>query len=562
MKQEKVTFIHSISAKITLLAVFIVVVSLVGSVINASSKSRKVVENVNSNYILSLAEMGAQTIGNIPADIATDEEYSKVISEINMTGVESAYAYLVSEDGTMLYHPTADKIGQPVENTVVKEVVSQLASGTVPEDAVVEYDFNGAIKYAGYALTPDHKIVVITADKDEIVAPIDEMIHSMIGIALIVMVVCAAMGYLLSRLICKPLEHLTGIIKNTADLNFSHNAKSDSLCKRTDETGFMARELRVMRRNLREMVANIDTASQQITGNVDGLKQVTETVDHMCSDNSATSQQLAAGMQETAATTVNINENVGTMKEEADRLTEMAEKGADVSNEVMDRAKSLCNKTVTASNRTMEMYTNVKEKSEKAIEGSKAVEKINELTNTIMEISSQTGLLALNASIEAARAGEAGRGFAVVATEIGSLADQTSKAIADIGNIVKAVNEAVGNMTECLSETTGFLETTVLEDYKEFEQVGVQYQDDADAFKSNMNQVKDSMLQLSDLIESIAQALSGINDTVGEAAVGVSDIASKTSGMVEKTGATHDMVSECYSCADELREIVGKFVLN
>ena len=136
MKQEKVTFIHSISAKITLLAVFIVVVSLVGSVINASSKSRKVVENVNSNYILSLAEMGAQTIGNIPADIATDEEYSKIISEINMTGVESAYAYLVSEDGTMIYHPTADKIGQPVENTVVKEVVSQLASGTVPAGSI------------------------------------------------------------------------------------------------------------------------------------------------------------------------------------------------------------------------------------------------------------------------------------------------------------------------------------------------------------------------------------------------------------------------------------------
>ena len=186
------------------------------------------------------------------------------------------------------------------------------------------------------------------------------------------------------------------------------------------------------------------------------------------------------------------------------------------------------------------------------------VEHFQEKINSIAE---QTSLLALNASIEAARAGEAGRGFAVVATEIGSLADQTSKAIADIGNIVKAVNEAVGNMTECLSETTGFLETTVLEDYKEFEQVGAQYQDDADVFKSNMNQVKDSMLQLSDLIESIAQALSGINDTVGEAAVGVSDIASKTSGMVEKTGATHDMVSECYSCADELREIVGKFVL-
>ena len=561
MKQEKVTFIHSISAKITLLAVFIVVVSLVGSMINASSKSSDVVETVNAHYILSLAEMGAQTIGNIPAEIATDEQFSRVVSDISMKGVDSAYAYLVSADGTMLYHPTADKIGKTVENPVIKGVVSQLASGTVPENAVVEYDFNGAIKYAGYALTPDHMIVVVSADKSDIVEPVNEMIRSMCITAAITLVVCVIIGYVLSRFICAPLESLTEIIKNTANLNFSHNAKSDGLCKRTDETGFMARELRIMRNNLREMVANIDTASQQITGNVDGLKQVTETVDHMCSDNSATSQQLAAGMQETAATTVNINENVGTMKDEAERLTEMAEKGADVSNEIMDRAKNLRNKTVTASSRTMDMYTSVKEKSEKAIEGSKAVEKINELTNTIMEISSQTGLLALNASIEAARAGEAGRGFAVVATEIGSLADQTSKAIADIGNIVKAVNEAVGNMTECLGETTEFLETNVIEDYKEFEKVGEQYQEDADVFKSNMNQVKDSMLQLSDLIESIAQALSGINDTVGEAAVGVSDIAEKTSGMVEKTGATHDMVSECYSCADNLREIVGKFVL-
>ena len=101
----------------------------------------------------------------------------------------------------------------------------------------------------------------------------------------------------------------------------------------------------------------------------------------------------------------------------------------------MMRANDLRTKTVEASTKTMTMYNNVKTKAQEAIEGSKAVDKINELTGTIMEISSQTGLLALNASIEAARAGEAGRGFAVVATEIGSLADQTSKAIKDIGTI-------------------------------------------------------------------------------------------------------------------------------
>ncbi len=144
-----------------------------------------------------------------------------------------------------------------------------------------------------------------------------------------------------------------------------------------------------------------------------------------------------------------------------------------------------------------------------------------------MEISSQTSLLALNASIEAARAGEAGKGFAVVATEIGSLADQTSKAIADIEDIVKEVNNAVSNMSNCLEETTGFLENTVTADYKEFEQVGVQYREDADVFKTSMEEVKTSMAHLAAAIENIAVALNGINDTVNEASIGVTDIAEK-----------------------------------
>ena len=254
------------------------------------------------------------------------------------------------------------------------------------------------------------------------------------------------------------------------------------------------------------MIQNIDTASNQITENVDGLQQITTTVDHMCSDNSATSQQLAAGMQETAATTVTINENVNVIKNGADDINSMTAEGARTSDEIMERAKKMRNHTVAGSAKTMDMYNSVKVKADKAIEGSKAVEKINELTSTIMEISSQTSLLALNASIEAARAGEAGRGFAVVATEIGSLADQTSKAIADISGIVQVVNEAVSNMEGCLSESMDFLENTILSEYKSFEEVSEQYQADADVFKSSMDNVREAVEGLAGSIEAIAQA--------------------------------------------------------
>ena len=554
-KKEKMTFFNSISSKILLLVIVVVTVSLGVSMFLADSIASGVVGNVNENYILSLAESAADAIENISNDDDYIQECSEIVKEISMEGISSAYGYLVDADGTMIYHPTEEKVGEQVENSVVLNVVDQLKQGKVPENAVVTYDFNGAEKYAAYAITKTtNQIVVITADKTEIMKPIKSMFTKLLATLFICLILSGIIGYILSRFITRPIKDLTEIISNTSQLNFEHNPASAKLCARKDETGIMAREVRSMRKNLRNMVAEIKNAGNLINTNVTGLNNITDTVNQMCSDNSATSQQLAAGMEETAATTVTINENVNSIKDEAENINTMAENGAKNSEDVMQRATALQEKTVTASNKTMQMYT-------LAIEGSRAVDKINELTGTIMEISSQTSLLALNASIEAARAGEAGKGFAVVATEIGSLADQTSKAIADIEDIVKEVNNAVSNMSNCLEETTGFLENTVTADYKEFEQVGVQYREDADVFKTSMEEVKTSMAHLAAAIENIAVALNGINDTVNEASIGVTDIAEKTSDMVGKTSETTDMVDKCFECVDDLKNVVAKFKL-
>lgn len=561
MKEEqKVSFIHSISAKIMLLTVLAVVMSVLIVAFRAEAGTKKVVGDVSADYILSMAEMGVEIVNNLPQE-ADAGAYENALADISMEGIDSSYAYLVDTDGTMLYHPTAEKIGQPVENAVVLGVVAELAKGQVPVNETVTYDFKGVTKYAAYAITANRQIVVVTADEDEIMEPLNQIISKIMLLSLGILVAAIVLAYVVSQFICRPIQQITTIIGDTAQLDFRSNPNGAKLRSRRDETGEMANAVHVMRRNLRSMIGDIDTASNQITQNVDGLQEITTTVDHMCSDNSATSQQLAAGMEETAATTVTINENIEVIKNGADDINSMATEGARTSEEIMMRANDLRTKTVEASARTMTMYNNVKTKAQEAIEGSKAVDKINELTGTIMEISSQTGLLALNASIEAARAGEAGRGFAVVATEIGSLADQTSKAIKDIGTIVDAVNAAVSNMAECLEETTGFLENTVLTEYKEFEQVSEQYQEDADTFKTSMNDVSDAMAGLANSIDAIAQALSGINSTVGESSIGVSDIAEKTSDMVEKTGTTHDMVEECYTYVEKLREIVSQFVL-
>lgn len=551
---QKKSFFHSISIKIVALCVTACLLTLLGCVIIANSEADALIEETNQNYILSTAQQTAQTVSNI-----TEDSYAGVMSTVTMYGIDSAYAYIVSSDGTMLYHPTSDKIGQQVENSVIKDVVAKLQSGSKPADDVVEYDFNGETKYAGYSITDDNIIVVVSADKDEIMEPVSRMLGIMSGVAAVILVICIIGSYIISKMICKPLTQLTDIITQTASFDFSPTKHSGSLRNRKDETGDMAREMHKMRKNLREIVERINNASGQITNSNDSLKDVTGIINNMCTDNSATTQELAAGMQEAAATAISVNANVQDMRDEAENIAQMANQGAIESDEVMNRAKDLGDKTQQASDRTMQMYEDVRVRSAEAIEGSKAVSKINELTDTIMEISSQTSLLALNASIEAARAGEAGRGFAVVASEIGTLADQTQKAIANIGVIVSTVNEAVSNMTSCMEETTDFLEKSVLTDYEEFKQVSVQYQADADSYGMNMSQIKDAINHLSSLTDTAAVALNGIKDSVNESATGVSDIAQKTSDMVEQTIETNNIVGECYDCADNLKGIVQNF---
>ncbi|MBP5160337.1 MAG: methyl-accepting chemotaxis protein, partial [Lachnospiraceae bacterium] len=374
-------------------------------------------------------------------------DYDKLIGEIEMSGVEGSYAYMVSPDGTMLYHKDASKIGQPVENAAVKGIVADLAAGKAVPDGSCTYEYKGADKVAGYAFTNSGNIVIVTADKDAMMSGVDHMRLMLIIIGIAFLLVAVIFVAIFTKIMLKALEKLVPVINKTADYDFREDQESEKLKNRSDEIGVIAGALGKTRENLRDMVGLISNAGSSIDSSVNTLQSTIDSVGGMCQDNSATTQTLAAGMEETAATTSTIAQKISDVQGNAHDIDRLADDGTKLSDEVSKRANDLAATTEKASKKTMEMYESVKIKSEDAIKASKAVDKINELTGTIMAISSQTGLLALNASIEAARAGEAGRGFAVVATEIGNLATQTSQAVTNISGIVDEVNSAVGQLS-------------------------------------------------------------------------------------------------------------------
>ena len=555
-------FFHSISFKIIITIIFTAVLTVGICMFTVIPKSKTALITSTKESLLYLAEAERSLLEYAISDEgATTEQYAEILADVKIDGVESSYAYLVAPDGIMLYHKTADKVGVLVENAVVTDLVARIAAGEKPEDNVIGYEFKGVKIFAAYAITDDNKILVLTADEEDILSPINEVTNVAVTVSSISILLLAVFGFFMGKAIGSPIEKMTVIIRETSTLNFKHNQNSEKLRSRKDETGDMARAVHDMRDSLRGMVHNIEDAKSRIANSVNELQTVSNVVNRMCMDNSATTQQLAAGMEETSATAETINGNIGYIQNGASDIHQLSVEGAKLSEEVMSRANALRSITMEASQKTNDIYSSVKIKADTAMEGSKAVDKINELTEAIMAISSQTSLLALNASIEAARAGEAGRGFAVVATEIGNLAVQTSQSVRDINSIVGEVNTAVNNMAECLEDTTGFLEKTVLNDYSEFMKVGEQYNEDASVFRNSMMDINNSIVSLTETIDTIADALSGITSTVSEATVGVTDIAEKTSDMVMKSTETYELAEESLSCTKQLEDIVNVFVL-
>lgn len=521
----------------------------------------------------SMADLGSSITGK---QGMTEEEsiktmydlFNKTLGDVNISGIKGSYAYLVGQDGTMIYHPTEDKIGKPVDNAAVKGIVARLQAGEKPQDigsGTVTYMFNGAKKYAGYSFTMAGNILIVTGDYALAMKPVGETVSLLILIAIITTVIAAVvMSFFIIALI-KPLNEVVNAIDKTAKFDFrtdrTEGERMKKLAGRKDELAAIIDAVYIMRTSLTEIIGRIRENSANIDSGIEALQTATNKINSMCTDNSATSEELAAEMQETSATTENISEQIKQMKEDANEVDKLAGDGTQMSDEIMNRVGGLRNETVKSAEETDKMLIGVRERADKAIADSKAVDKINELTNAIKEIASQTSLLSLNASIEAARAGEAGKGFAVVADEISKLAGQTSDTVSKIEDIIGEVNKAVAEMTGCISDTSDFLEKKIKPDYAHFTETMDQYNADADKFKQSLSTIQSSMDNLSQSVSIVTEAIEGINTTINDSAQGVTDIAQKTTDMVGETSGATDKAESCRKATADLEETVKVFHL-
>lgn len=506
------------------------------------------------SYVIPIVIDG-ESIGIIGMDI----DFAKFTATVdNATVFETGSAFLVNPNGNVAYHK-AIEAGTAVSQADASGVIGGALSDPASEGKPLNYTYQGELRNMCYQTLTNGMKYVLTAPESEMKSAASRITTLIVVGMLIAVAISVVIGVLMGLAITRPITQISDIVSNTAKFNFAKNANSDKLCKRQDESGNMANSLREMRGSLRSMVADIQRTYSDLDDTLVKLSDTTERVKGMSGENTETTQGLAAAMQETAAAMETVNNTVSQIRERAQVIRDNSRDGEKASLESKQRADDLKNTTGEAQSKTTQMYRGVQERSAAAMEQARAVEKINQLTQSILDISGQTNLLALNASIEAARAGEAGRGFAVVADEIGGLASQTSSTVSNINGITTEVNQAVENMESCLQEILTFLEETVLKDYSDFMGVAEKYTQDASDFEENMKAIGVEVETLLSAIVEIADSVNNITMTVGEAADNISSIAQKTQDVSQLVEGNAELMETNSENVVKLKNIVDMF---
>jgi len=435
---------RSIKGKIVALVIGVVIVTELVSLFITVTNVQNNISQINQNYIydmaLSYGKMVEADLAKSQDGTLTYEDLSAVLSEVSVEGISSSYAYLVSADGVMLYHPTKDKVGNPVENTVVLGLVSDIAAGNIPTPSVVEYEFKGVTKYAGYYVTETgNNILVVTADKAEILKPITDIIRTSVLAAILIIILVIMVGLLAATFITKPIIKVTKLIEKIGKLDFTENEGMEGLNARKDETGEMGRAVTQLTLELNKVVKNIMAQSNMLSNASDILNTNAEETSATVEQVEKAVNEIAQGASSQAQETQKATENVilmGNMIEETNVEVAKLHENANLMNKSGQEATDTLTELDVINRKAREsidvIYRQTNTTNESAM-------KIREATSLITSIAEETNLLSLNASIEAARAGEQGRGFAVVASQIQKLAEQSNASATQIEGIINSL---------------------------------------------------------------------------------------------------------------------------
>ena len=517
----------SLATKIILVVCAAVIVSNVFSIMFVLRGAQSQIRSSVKTTMMDMAESSDMLVENamstLNQDQLTYDAYAFLLKDVKIKNVDSSYVYLVNEDGTMLYHPTEEKVGQPVENVVVTGLVKQLQNGEHPGNAVVDYDFHGTAKYAAYCIMSNNDIVVVSADESDVLSGLHQVSATAFGVLVGIVLVMCVIAYIVGKRMAKPLVKLGNVVEQMAEGNL--NASFDGVKDSNDEIGLIKVRMQHMATMLSDIVEKIREASDHMTASSWELNETSEQTLSANGEISRAVQDVAEGSTNMATSIMDINDNLGTMSSETQVIDSSVHEIKKQAAIVQESSQMMSDKMRNMRESSVRMDEGIATISERIRKVNEVVDKVREIVSVIEEISGQTNLLSLNASIEAARAGDAGRGFAVVAEEIRVLSDNTSE---QLENIKQIISELISECSECVKASENIVEDNAAQK-EEISYVLTEF----GTLDEQIGLTADKAEEIKKLVETMVE----LNGNITQSSGGLTDVSSANAAATEEMTA-------------------------
>ena len=308
--------------------------------------------------------------------------------------------------------------------------------------------------------------------------------------------------------------------------------------KSGDEFETIGDNVNALIRQIRELIANVGRVSEDLQAAGTDLNEALSMNAGAIDEMNDGITRISANMEECSATSMTAADNLDAT---ADQITAFAESMQEMEDTVIREHEVAEESAATARKHkedAMAKIEDIEARMAEAIEQAKKIEEIRVIADRVTDISDQTKMLALNAQIEAARAGEQGRGFAVVATEVESLSNSISEAVAEMNDISNNAVKSVEDLLDQTKEMNRFMTENVAEDYNAFLELGEKYGASTQSLRDSTHALRESSSGLADTVRDVDLSIREIAQAVADSANEVENISSNSANIV---GSMHEL---------------------
>lgn len=378
-------------------------------------------------------------------------------------------------------------------------------------------------------------------------------------VLVIMLIITVFIAAAIIRYIRNNTRNIVNCITKIAALDITENSIDMSGAK--DEFGIIYQKTEEMRSVLSDIVSKTQTTASEANSSIvhtresmQNLDEYVQKTQNISTDNVNQANQMSSILSQVVS-------NVKSTQETVQVASQILDEGIQITRETEDKANNLKNNVVSASQKTDELRRTIVTELKKSIEECKQINQIDELSNTILQVTEQTNLLSLNAAIESARAGEAGKGFAVVANQIRTLAENSKEAATEIQRVTENITTMVGKLTDSSEQLVAFITNQVVNDYEMMQQAGATYEDDTKAIRDIIERFKKEFNKVLVGMESVEGKILEVEK---DSEIEVSNNDEVFKYLSDTMNVSHDVLckaQEMEVLMNELSKEIGKFNL-